>query len=157
MYPKEPGVYLLNGEPAEVFATYSHDDQIVGLLVQGRCEDVEDYPEDAWAAFKPDFSWAEGLEDMSLEVMLEKLQGMPDFGVCAMAWAWPDGGYMAGLVVTDRNCAQVQSLLGSDYLEQDRNAVWDISDGFKFGANAHDLTTKAAVMALIRKLKAKQK
>jgi hypothetical protein len=85
------------------------------------------------------------------EIILTALIGAPDYAVIAMYWPWPDGGYMAGCVLIDKEFAEEQGLV-AQHLEEDIYAKWDCIDGFKHGVNAHASNETDAVNKLWEKM-----
>lgn len=82
---------------------------------------------------------------------LRLINGNPDFAVCAMYWPWPDGGWMAGCVLLDKEWA-VEQGLQAQYLEEDFKGKWNPFDGFEHGLNVHASNEKDAVQKLWREL-----
>lgn len=83
---------------------------------------------------------------------LRLIVGAPDYAVVAMYWNWPDGGYMAGCALIDKEFAEEQGLL-AQYLPES-HGYWNIFDGFEDGINVHASTEKEAVQLLWRRLNA---
>jgi len=89
---------------------------------------------------------------MTPEERLEALAGLPDYAVVVMVWPWPDGGWMAGIVLTDHEYAADQGMPAAvlDLPEfEDLNTIrWDVISGFSWGINVHGSSLAAAVEAL---------
>lgn len=83
--------------------------------------------------------------------LVEKLVGLPDYAVGFALWPWPDGGWYAGITLTDRKWAEEQGLAAAS-LNDDYPAVWNLTDGFVNGVNEHAGTAAEAVENLARRL-----
>jgi len=75
--------------------------------------------------------------------LVEKMVGLPDYGVAFCVSPWPDGGWIAGVVVIDRDWVteQIIEKSGIDPLmlnvpDGTWPTTWDIFDGFKDGVIA---------------------
>lgn len=79
---------------------------------------------------------------------VEEMVGLPDYAVVFSLWPWPDGGWMAGLCLIDREYAQEQNLpLRICNLEDVGigGVEWDVIDGFKKGINVHAPSPQEAI------------
>lgn len=70
--------------------------------------------------------------------------GLPNYGVAFCLAPWPDGGWMAGVLITDRDwvteqveCGEIEREMLSVPDEGAAGASWDITDGFKDGLVAY--------------------
>jgi hypothetical protein len=150
MYPTKQGVYSFKGEPTEVFC-HPEDEQGSACCYWGGLVGFTD--PDEWAKFTPDFSPFERYLEKgkpNIGKAIKLLAGSPDYAVCVMTWPWPDGGWYAGIVVTDELNAKKQSLPVWGLREiKGRTPKWDIFDGFKDGVNEHGVTPSKALDTLI--------
>src|SRR3989344_3366493 len=81
--------------------------------------------------------------------LVEKMVGNPDFAVCFSIWPWPDGGWMAGVVLLDREYAMKQKLPHAICaLEEELDPAWNVTDGFRKGINIHAPHPEEAIQAL---------
>jgi|GEM_PF-6846248 len=86
--------------------------------------------------------------------VVEKMVGLPDYAVCFSVWSWPDGGWMAGVALMDREYAEKQNLPRAICaLEEDFDPAWNACDGFKNGINVHAPYPEEAVGALYKRVK----
>jgi len=154
MKPTKTGVYNFRGEPEVVHDGFTDSQGVVRLMFgQGLVEDTEDFE---WSEFVPDFSRFEEFlvtYNTTAEKALNLLAGNPDYGVCVMVWPWPDGGWYAGIAVTDELCAKKQSLpvWGMESTEG-MSPEWDVCDGFEDGVNEHGITIIDALNKLMTTL-----
>jgi len=102
-------------------------------------------------------SRSEPPKEPSMWDMLNKLAGNPDYAVCVMAWPWPDGGWMAGIALTDRGWAERQGMSPAILrLEESvgyHGLEWNCFDGFACGINTHSTDGPGAVKELLHKIK----
>jgi hypothetical protein len=90
---------------------------------------------------------------------INSIIGAPDYAVMFCLWPWPDGGWMAGVVLVDKEYALDQELLTAHLEEGDWDIKWDVMDGFSYpGVNAHGAssTPELAIDNLIDKLNLQQ-
>jgi hypothetical protein len=86
---------------------------------------------------------------------VEQLVGDPDYDAIVNVWSWPDGGWMAGIIVIDKEGCRQQNLLAAvlDEAEGPLKLFWNMFDGFASpGLNAHGMTAEEAVQNLIIQL-----
>lgn len=83
---------------------------------------------------------------------VERLVGLPDYGVMFCVSPWPDGGWMAGVVVIDLEWVveQIESHAGitcvmGDLPEDSTYPSWDIIDGFHSGVTVHGYDAADAI------------
>jgi len=75
--------------------------------------------------------------------------GLPDYAVVVAVWPWPDGGWMAGAALLDRDGASGQGLAsGLLALPEESNPPFNIYDGFPNGINRHAPTAGEAIQSL---------
>ena len=74
---------------------------------------------------------------------VERMVGLPDYAVLFCVSPWPDGGWMAGVVVVDPDWLDEQ-IKNNNIVKAMENVPvdvdfpnWDIIDGFPSGTNAH--------------------
>ena len=80
---------------------------------------------------------------------VEELVGLPDYAVVFSTWPWPDGGWMAGLCLTDKEWAKKQKLPGAICrLKEVFDPKWSVTDGFENGINVHAGDVKEAIEKL---------
>ena len=81
--------------------------------------------------------------------------GAPDYAVMFSVWPWPDGGWMAGVCLMDREWAEEQELPAAilALTETPLRAEWNPFDGFAHGINTHfGGSARDAVEALWKKV-----
>jgi hypothetical protein len=89
---------------------------------------------------------------------VEQLTGRPDYGVAFCVGPWPDGGWIAGVALTDREWIEEQVGDGDilpgllNLPDGDPFPDFDIIDGFKEGVNAHGSTMAEAIDLLFTKV-----
>lgn len=82
--------------------------------------------------------------------LVERMIGGPDYAVAFAVWPWPDGGWMAGVALMDRDYAEEQELPAKicALAEKDVAVEFNIFDGFEDGINVHDYDAGRAVAKL---------
>ena len=96
-------------------------------------------------------------------VKVERMVGLPDYGVAFCVSPWPDGGWLAGVQITDREWVERQankgqidlamlSIPGSLKHGYNPRPAWDIYNGFSAGLNALGKNAAEAVENLWTKI-----
>lgn len=84
---------------------------------------------------------------------VERMVGNPDYAVVFSVWPWPDGGWMAGVALLDKEWAEEQGLPETILeLEEDNDPSWNVCDGFQNGINVHATSPQKAIEALHAKI-----
>src|SRR5882672_8592637 len=85
---------------------------------------------------------------------VDALVGLPDYAVIFCCSPWPDGGWMAGFEMDDKDWAMEQGL-ESRFLPQTthKNDGWSIFDGFKNGVVAHGSHLAEAIENAVAKVR----
>jgi hypothetical protein len=84
-------------------------------------------------------------------VKVKMLVGRPNYGVAFCVAPWPDGGWIAGVTLTDREWVKEQVEWGVllpgllQLSDDDHFPDWDIIDGFKNGLTVHGATMSEVV------------
>jgi len=85
--------------------------------------------------------------------LVDLIVGLPDYAVAFAVWPWPDGGWMAGVALTDKEWADEQGLLPDiRALTEQNDPPFSIFDGFEGGVNVHAPTAAEAVLKLWKEL-----
>jgi hypothetical protein len=88
--------------------------------------------------------------DQKLWDRVEKMVGNPDYAVVFSVWPWPDGGWMAGVALHDREWAEEQGLSPEILrLIEERKPAWDLYGGFLAGLNARGVSAEQAIEELL--------
>lgn len=80
---------------------------------------------------------------------VKKLVGLPDYAVAFALWPWPDGGWMAGIALTDLDYATEQGMAPRVLaLAEHHDPTFSIFDGFTGGINEHGSNAEEAIEKL---------
>ena len=76
--------------------------------------------------------------------IVKKCVGLPEYAVLFAVWPYPEGGWMAGFTLYDKEWAEEQDLPMKNMVE-DIVPHWSIEIGFLNGANAHGVDAPHAI------------